>query len=139
MCKGNTTSAYTQTLPPLAHDSTESEGTKPVIKGAISECIPSSQAPPPPQLSLLYSKGIEGETRKRQTIFASSEAIVFTYGAITSSSAGLWVTLHVESRSHPWLHSLFPRCTYHRLSMRIASTPLQEGHTNLYWSASQPI
>ena len=40
----------------------------------------------PTQLSLLYSKEIEDEIRKRQTIFAPSEAIVFTYGAITSSS-----------------------------------------------------
>ena len=73
-------------LPPLARNSAESEGTKPVIKGGISEYIPSSQAPPPPQLSLLYSKEIAGETRKRQTIFVPSEAIVFTDGAITSSS-----------------------------------------------------
>ena len=51
--------------------------------------------------------------------------------AILSSSAGLWVTLHVESRSHPWLHSLSPGRTYHRLGTQIASTPLQEGHTNL--------
>ena len=72
--------------PPLARNSAESESTKPAIKGAISECIPSSQAPPPPQLILLYSKEIEGEIRKRQTIFVPSEAIVFTYGAITSSS-----------------------------------------------------
>ena len=42
--------------------------------------------PSPPQLSLLYIKEIEEETRKRQTIAAPSEAIVFTYGAITSSS-----------------------------------------------------
>lgn len=52
-------------LPPLARNSAESEGTKPVIKAAISGCTPSSQAPPPPQLSLLYSKEIAGETRKR--------------------------------------------------------------------------
>ena len=47
---------------------------------------PILSSPSPTQLSLLYSKEIEGETRKRQTIFVPSEAIVFTYGAITSSS-----------------------------------------------------
>ena len=47
---------------------------------------PILSSPSPPQLSLLYSKEIEGETRKRPTIFIPSEAIVFTYGAITSSS-----------------------------------------------------
>lgn len=71
---------------PLTHDSAGSESTKHTITGAISERTPSSQAPPSPQLSILYSKEIEDEIRKRQTIFAPSEAIVFTYGAITSSS-----------------------------------------------------